>query len=70
MLRLYYASLQNNELKQKFFNEVMQKCRVNYPTVRCWVAKPGSSAHRTPKPLYRGVLAEITGIKEEKLFKS
>lgn len=69
MLHLYYASLGKNSEKSKFFNEVMQKCRVGYPTVRTWVAKPDSVTHRNPKPVYWPILSTITGIPENKLFK-
>lgn len=69
MLHLYYANLANNCEKTNFINEVCSKCRVNYPTVRSWIAKPGSSTNRTPKPVYRPILSEITGIPENKLFK-
>lgn len=70
MLHLYYTNLQNNKEKNKFFDETMKKCRVNYPTVRSWVSRPGSVAHRNPKPVYWPILSEITGIPESKLFKS
>ena len=69
MLHLYYTNLGNSELKQKFIQEIIEKCKVTYPIVRSWIAKKGSSAQRNPKPIYRPILAEITGIKENKLFK-
>ena len=70
MLYLYYTNLANSSEKNKFIAEVIEKCRVNYPTVRSWIAKPTSSTRRSPKPVYRGILAEITGIQENTLFKS
>jgi len=70
MLRLYYTNIANNKEKRKFLVEVVNKCRVGEGTVRTWLAKPGASAHRNPKPIYWPVLSEITGIKEEKLFKN
>lgn len=70
MLHLYYANLQSNSEKSNFINEVCQKCRVNYPTVRSWIVKPGASTYRNPKPVYRPIIAEITGIPENKLFKN
>ena len=69
MLRMYYTNLTSSE-KSKFISEVCEKCRVNYPTVRSWIAKPTSSTHRNPKPVYRPFLSEITGIPENKLFKN
>ena len=69
MLHLYYTNLGNNLNKTKFINEVCEKCRVNYPTVRSWIAKPGGSMHRNPTPVYRPILSEITGIREDKLFR-
>lgn len=70
MLNLYYTSLSNAEEKRKFIQEVIDKCKVTYPIVQSWKKPRTSKGYRIPKPLYRGVLAEITGIKEEKLFKS
>jgi hypothetical protein len=68
MLHLYYTNLLNSEEKNKFIAEVVEKCRVNYPTVRSWIAKPSSSNSRSPKPIYRGILSQITGIQEDELF--
>jgi len=70
MLHLYYTNLGNNLEKNNFINEVVEKCRVNYPTVRSWIAKPGSTTRRNPKLIYRQILSEITGIPESKLFKN
>lgn len=70
MLHLYYTNLTSISEKDKFIEEAKLKCRVKYSTIRSWIAKPKSNAHRIPKPVYRGILAEITGIKEEKLFKN
>ena len=70
MLNLYYTNLGDSKEKNKFISEVIEKCRVNYPTVRSWISKPGATNHRNPKSVYRPILSEITGIKEEKLFKN
>ena len=70
MLHLYYTNLTSTEEKNKFLDETALKCRVRPSTVRSWIAKPKSNAFRNPKPVYRGILSEITGIKEEKLFKN
>lgn len=70
MLRLYYTNLQTCDEKSKFIHEVCEKCRVNYPTVRSWIAKIDSPHRRIPKPVYRPILSEVTGIPENKLFKS
>ena len=69
MLHLYYTNLSKPE-KAKFIQEVEEKCMVNYMIVRSWIAKPSSKGKRTPKPIYRAILSDITGIKEEKLFKN
>lgn len=69
MLHLYYTNLISIEEKNNFLDEIALKCRVRPSTVRSWIAKPASNAFRNPKPVYRGILSEITGIKEEKLFK-
>lgn len=69
MLYLFYTNLKTNELKEKFIFEIMSKCRVKYMTARTWIANPKTLMHRNPKPIYRGILAEITGIPEEELFK-
>jgi hypothetical protein len=69
MLHLYYTNLLNSEEKNKFIAEVVEKCRVNYPTVRSWIAKPSSLNSRSPKPIYRGILSQITGIQENELFR-
>lgn len=68
MLRTYYENLKGKKEKNAFLSEVQDKCRVNYPTVRAWIAKPESSTHRNPLSVYRPILARITGIKETKLF--
>lgn len=70
MLHLYYTNLSTREEKADFIAEVIQKCKVTYPIVRSWIAKKGSTTQRNPKSIHRGILAEITGIKEEKLFKN
>ena len=70
MLHLYYTNLQNNKEKSNFITEVMEKCRVGYPTVRAWIARPNSSMYRNPKPVYRPHLSEITGMPEDKLFRN
>lgn len=70
MLHLYYTNLGSNDDKNKFITEIIEKCRVNYPTVRSWIAKPGSSTYRIPKPIYRGIISEMTGIQENELFNS
>ncbi len=68
MLHLYYTNLTKGSEKNNFIAEIMEKCRVNYPTVRSWISNPATKVHRTPKPLYRGIIAEITGIQENELF--
>lgn len=70
MLHLYYTNLGNSVEKQKFIQEIIDKCKVTYPIVRSWIAKSDSSTHRNPKAIYRPILSEITGIKEAKLFKN
>jgi hypothetical protein len=70
MLHLYYTSLGKKDDKAKFIAEVIEKCMVTYPIVRSWIAKPSSTTKRTPKPVYRPILSQITGIKEDKLFKN
>lgn len=70
MLYLYYTNLGSSETKSNFISEIIQKCRVGYPTVRSWIAKPGSKGYRNPKPVYKAILSEITGIPESKLFMS
>lgn len=67
-LRKYYTNIQNNFDKNKFILTVMDQCRVNYPTVRSWIAKDTAKYKRIPKPIYRGILSKITGIDEENLF--
>lgn len=69
MLNLYYTSLKNVVEKRKFIQEVIDKCKVTYPIVQAWKKPHTSKGHRVPKPIYRPILAEITGIKESKLFK-
>lgn len=69
MLHLYYTNLSTADEKSNFISEVMTKCRVGYPIVRSWIAKPNSCARRNPKAVYRPILSEITGIPEKKLFK-
>jgi hypothetical protein len=69
MLHLYYTNLCSKKDKNKFIEEVMEKCMVGYPIVRTWISKPGSVTHRNPKAIYRPILAEITGIKADKLFR-
>lgn len=69
MIYYYYANLQRNSEKSKFISEIMKRCRVGYPTVRTWIAKPGTKIHRNPKPVYWPHIAEITGIPEEIMFK-
>jgi hypothetical protein len=69
MLSLYYTNLQSNTEKAKFIDECCAKCKVRYPTVRTWILKPSSPNHRNPKPIYRSILAEITGMPEDKLFR-
>lgn len=69
MLHLFYTNLQKSLDKRKFLDEIMQKCRVGYPTARSWVSKPTAVTHRNPKPVYWPILSEITGIPENKLFK-
>ena len=68
MLYMYYTNLGKNIKKNIFITEVMEKCRVTYPTVRSWVSPPNSRIHRNPKPIYRGIIAEIAGIEENQLF--
>lgn len=68
MLNLYYTSL-NDDQKRKFIQEVIDKCKVTYPIVQAWKKPKTIKGHRIPKPIYRPILAEITGIKEDKLFK-
>lgn len=68
MLYLYYTNLGKSIEKNKFITEVMDKCRVTYPTVRSWVSPPNSKIYRNPKPIYRGIIAGITGIEETQLF--
>ena len=68
MLHLYYANLSNRDEKNKFIAEIMEKCRVNYPTVRSWISKSGSYTCRISKPIYRGIISELTGIQESELF--
>jgi len=70
MLHLLYTNLGNPDQKRKFIQEIIDKCKVTYPIARTWIAKPGSSTKRNPKGIHRSILAEITGIKEEKLFKN
>lgn len=70
MLYLYYTNLKTNERKEKFIEEIQTKCRVKYMTARSWIANPTATYRRIPKGIYRGVLAEITGISEEELFNS
>jgi len=70
MLHLYYTNLSKGKEKNDFIAEVMQKCRVGYPTVCSWIKSPSLDGHRNPKAVYRPILSEITGIKEEKLFKN
>ena len=69
MLRMYYTNLGSKSEKNKFIAEVMEKCRVNYPVVRSWLAPTASKTRRIPKPVYRGILSEITGMPENKLFR-
>ena len=68
MLYLYYTNLCKSIEKNKFITEVMEKCRVTYPTVRSWVSPTTSKIYRYPKPIYRGIIAEIAGIEENQLF--
>ena len=68
MLHLYYTNLCNSNEKNKFIAEIMQKCRVSYPTVRSWIAKPGTKVYRIPKPIYRGIISEVIGVQENQLF--
>jgi len=70
MLHLYYTNLSKGKEKNDFIDEVIKKCRVGYPTVCSWIKAPTLKGHRNPKPVYRPILSEITGIKEEKLFKN
>lgn len=69
MLHLYYTSLKTNKEKENFITQASVRCKVKFPTVRSWIADPKASMHRSPKPVYRTILAEITGIPEEELFK-
>ena len=69
MLHLYYTNLSNSNEKNKFIAEIIEKCRVSYPTVRSWIAKPGSTIYRIPKLIYRGIISEVTGIQENQLFR-
>lgn len=68
MLHLYYTNLSNSNDKNKFIAEIIEKCRVSYPTVRSWIAKPGTTVYRIPKPIYRGIISEVIGIQENQLF--
>lgn len=70
MLNLYYTSLKNDDERRKFVQEVIDKCKVTYPIVMAWKKPQNKPGYRKPKPIYRPILADITGIKEEKLFKS
>lgn len=68
MLHLYYTSLKTNKEKENFITKVSIRCKVKFPTVRSWIADPKASMHRSPKPVYRPIIAEIAGIPEEELF--
>lgn len=70
MLHLYYTNLGNSDEKQKFIQEIIDKCKVTYPIARSWIAGPACKGKRNPKPIYRPILSEITGIPEKKLFKN
>lgn len=70
MLYLYYTNLKKGDEKNKFIAEVMEKCRVGYPTVCSWIKKSTLKGYRIPKPVYRPIISEITGMKEDKLFKN
>jgi hypothetical protein len=70
MLHLYYTNLDNSQQRRAFLSEIMKKCRVGYPTARSWVMNPKANSYRSPKPVYWPILADITGIAEEKLFKN
>lgn len=70
MLHLYYTNLGNPVEKRKFIQEVIDKCKVTYPIVQSWIAKPAAKGKRNPKAIYRPILSEITGIPEKKLFKN
>lgn len=64
----FYNSLPE-EKKREFLETLVKKCRVSYPTVRGWIAKPGTSAHRTPSKIYRGIISSIMGKPENEVFK-
>lgn len=67
-LRDYYRSLTPHE-KRRFFTQCIKHCRVGIPTVRAWINREtGTKSHRNPLPVYRPILAKITGIDEKKLF--
>ena len=64
-LRQYYTNIQLSDQKSKFIFTIMERCRVNYPTVRSWIARDDAPYRRRPKPIYRQILAEITGLNED-----
>ena len=67
-LREYYKSLTGDQ-KRRFFSKCVTNCRVEIPTVRAWINKDvGTKSHRNPLPVYRPILAKITGLSEDELF--
>jgi hypothetical protein len=68
-LRNYYQTLNKDE-KRKFFVLCIQKCKVSYGTIQSWISNHENASHRTPDIIRRPILAKITGISEDELFKA